>query len=168
MEPPSRLGRCARRTVHLISRYSMVTLAPAELVPRQWICHQDPPAADPRLSSQACVLYLFRDDTLGGTSFFEPTRSYAETSRLFADLKALSASQFADVYGIRPSYQLESNAYFKLTATVPARWNRAVFYSGSLFHSGQIVAPERLSADPATGRLTANFFFTCRQSLVKS
>lgn len=155
----------ARRLVQMLCRYSMVTLAPEELRPAQWICHQDPPAGDSSLSRQACVLYLFRDETFGGTSFYESTRSFAETSQLFADANAMTAAQFTARYGIRASYLCDSNAYFRRTATVPPRWNRAIFYSGALLHSGQITAPERLTADPATGRLTVNFFFTCRRDL---
>ena len=155
----------ARRLVQMLCRYSMVTLAPEELRPAQWICHQDPPAGDSSLSRQACVLYLFHDETFGGTSFYEATRSFEETSQLFADANAMTAVQFTERYGIRPSYLCDSNAYFRRTATVPARWNRAIFYSGALLHSGQITAPERLTADPATGRLTVNFFFTCRRDL---
>lgn len=155
----------ARRLVQMICRYSMVTLAPEELRPPQWICHQDPPAADPSLSQQACVLYLFHDEGLGGTSFYEATRSFGETAQLFADACAMSAAQFTERYGIQASYLCDSNAYFKRLATVPARWNRAVFYSGALLHSGQIAAPERLTADPATGRLTVNFFFSSRPNL---
>jgi len=155
----------ARRIVKMLCRYSMVTLSPEQLLPSQWICHQDPPDEDPSLSQLACTLYLFHDDALGGTSFYEATRSFAETSQLFADATAMTGPQFTERYGLQPSYQCDSNAYFRRTATVPARWNRAVFYSGALLHSGQIVAPERLTADPATGRLTANFFFSCRRNL---
>jgi hypothetical protein len=155
----------ARRLVQMICRYSMVTLAPAELLPGQWLCHKDPPLGDPHLTRQACVLYLFNDDTLGGTSFYEPTRSLAETSQLFADAAAMDARQFSERYGIQPSYLCDSNAYFSRTATVAARWNRAVFYSGALLHTGQIDAPQRLTADPATGRLTVNVFFSSRPKL---
>lgn len=155
----------ARRLVQMLCRYSLVTLAPGELRPSQWICHQDPPAGDRSLSRQASVLYLFRDESLGGTSFYEATRSFAETSQLFADASAMTAVQFTGRYGIQASYLCDSNDYFSRTATVPARWNRAVFYPGALLHSGQIAAPERLTADPATGRLTVNFFFSSRPNL---
>jgi Family of unknown function (DUF6445) len=155
----------ARRTVHTLGRYSLVTLAPEQLRPGQWLCHQDPADVDPSLSRQACVLYLFHDSALGGTSFYEPTRSAAETSQLLTDADQMNSTQFTERYGIRPAYLCDSNAYFRRVATVPARWNRVVFYSGALFHSGQIEVPERLSADPTTGRLTVNFFFSCRRNL---
>ena len=155
----------ARRIVRMLCRYSMVTLAPEELRPAQWICHQDPPGEDPSLSRLASVLYLFHDEALGGTSFYEATRSFEETARVIADASAMTPAQFTGRYGIRASYLCDDNAYFRRVATVPARWNRGVFYSGALLHSGQITAPERLTADPATGRLTVNFFFNCRRNL---
>ena len=155
----------ARRIADTLCRYSLVTLAPEELHPTQWICHQDPPAQDPSQSRVASVLYLFHEETFGGTSFYEPTRSIAETEQLFADSAAMTATQFTERHGIRPAYMCDSNAYFRRTATVPARWNRAIFYSGTLLHSGQITAPARLTSDPGTGRLTVNCFFNCRRNL---
>lgn len=122
----------ARRLVQMVCRYSLVTLAPGELRPPQWICHQDPPAGDLSLSRQAGVLYLFHDESLGGNSFYEATRSFAETSQLFADASAMTAAEFTRHYGIQASYLCDSNAYLRRTATVPARWNRAVFYIGRL------------------------------------
>jgi len=47
---------------------------------------------------------------------------------------------------------------------VPARWNRMIFYAGTIFHSGEIAHPQLLTDDPRTGRLTLNGFFTCRRS----
>ncbi len=153
----------ARRMVQLLGRYSLVTLAPAQLSPLQSICHQDPPTIDNSLSRQACVLYLFHDSALGGTDFYEPTRSHEDTSLLFEDGGRLTSVQFAERYAIDPAYMCDSNDYFKRVVSVPARWNRAVFYSGALLHSGHISSPELMTADPATGRLTLNFFFNCRR-----
>jgi hypothetical protein len=34
---------------------------------------------------------------------------------------------------------------------VTPRWNRVIFYDGSLFHCSHIPAPERLSDDPGAG-----------------
>jgi hypothetical protein len=155
----------ARRLVQTLCRYSMVTLEPAKLRPAQWICHQDPPLGDAGLTRQAGVLYLFQDETLGGTSFYEATRSFAETSQLMGDAATMDGGEFSARYGIEPSYLCDSNAWFKRMATVAARWNRAVFYSGALLHTGQIDAPGRLTADPATGRLTVNVFFSSRPNL---
>ena len=82
----------ARRLIKVISRFSMVTLAPRDLQPMQCICHRDRPLLDSRLSIQASVLYLFRDESLGGTSFYEPVRSTTETNQLFKDAANLGNS----------------------------------------------------------------------------
>jgi hypothetical protein len=50
-------------------------------------------------------------------------------------------------------------------ATVPARYNRIVFYEGTLFHSGEIARPDLLTRDPRSGRLSLNGFFNCRRNL---
>lgn len=157
----------ARRMVRTMCRYSMVTLASEQLSPAQSICHQDPPV-EAGLSRTAFLLYLFHDSALGGTSFYESMLSFAGTSQLFADANAMTAPQFTERYGIRPSYTCDSNAYFRSVATVQARWNRAIFYSGALLHSGRISAPDRLTSDPVSGRLTLNAFFDCQQNLPAS
>jgi hypothetical protein len=54
----------------------------------------------------------------------------------------------------------ESNDVAELLCTVPARFNRFVFYSGDLPHSAAITAPDLLSDDPRKGRLTLNLFFS--------
>lgn len=153
----------ARRLLQMHCRLSMVTLAPRDLRPYQWLCHSDNFGLEHGLSIQACVLYLFRDESLGGTGFYVPVRAVQEVSRLFADSTALSAAAFSDRYGIEPGYMLDSNAYFKRIGGVPARWNRLIFYDGSMLHSGDIRAPDKLDADPQSGRLTFNGFFTCRR-----
>lgn len=56
-----------------------------------------------------------------------------------------------------------SNRWFNQTASVPARWNRMIFYDGAVLHSGDIGAPEKLDGDPGRGRLTLNGFFVSRR-----
>ncbi|WCE04865.1 DUF6445 family protein [Pseudoxanthomonas sp. JBR18] len=160
----------ARRTLAMYSRLSMVTLRPDQLQPGQSICHQD------RLLVQggdrvrghelvaASVLYLFDDPRLGGTSFFAPTRAPAEVARLMADTGRLDPEAFERQYGIAQAYMTRSNAYFQRLATVPARFNRLIFYDASVFHSGHIDHPALLSEDLAQGRLTLNGFFTCSRA----
>ncbi|WP_139350197.1 DUF6445 family protein [Rhodanobacter sp. C03] len=156
----------ARRLLHMHCRLSMVTLAPEALRPCQWLCHSDNFGLDRSHSIQASVLYLFKDSSLGGTSFYEPARSAAEISQLFADSTALSGETFTQRYGIEPGYIHASNSYLTRIGSIPARWNRMIFYDGSLLHSGDIVSPEKLTADPLSGRLTFNGFFTCRRHAV--
>ena len=154
----------ARRTLHVQCRLSMVTLPPQALRPYQSICHTDGRHVDPRHSLQASVLYLFKDDSLGGTSFYEPVRSVEETARLFEDAGSLSSAEFTQKYGIAQGYICASNDWFAHIGRVAAKWNRIVFYDGGMLHSGDIFEPAKLSADPLSGRLTLNGFFTSRRN----
>jgi hypothetical protein len=157
----ARLG--GRRTLSMMVRLSLVTLPPQLLHPVQWLCHRDRPAPAPRdVVLGAMVAYLFRDSELGGTSFYRSLLSDEETVRMLSDASRMSAAEFSAHYGLEAGYLSGSNRYFERLAQVPAVWNRMLFYNGGLFHSGDITAPARLSADPRIGRLTLNGFFTCR------
>ena len=156
----------ARRTLQMHCRLSMVTTPPQPLRPNQWICHRDSDGLDAQQSVQASVLYLFKDETLGGTSFYEQIRSAEETAQLFRDAEKFSASDFAQKYSIEPGYINQSNRYFNQIGKIAPKWNRMIFYDGSILHSGDILAPEKLSADLRIGRLTLNGFFTSRRNMV--
>jgi hypothetical protein len=151
----------ARRTLQMYSRLSLVTLQPNELMPIQWLCHRDRMGVPPDQCVAASVLYLFKDESLGGTSFFMPKRDSEETEGLMRSAASALPDAFAAEIGIRPGYLIESNAYFERVCTVHARWNRMIFYDGSLFHSPDIREPQKLNPDPTIGRLTMNGFYTC-------
>lgn len=156
----------ARRVVELYSRLSMVTLQPPELTAYQRLCHRDRFNTDPTQSFAACVLYLFDNPDLGGTSFYVP-RDEAAAQQIFSagsEWRDLSSEECTRRLGNEPAYLTASNPYFELVATVPAAWNRVIFYDGAIFHSAHITEPQLLSADPALGRLTLNGFLTCRRS----
>ena len=153
----------ARRTLEHDVRLSMVTTPPDRLDPRQWQCHRDRVSTDPATLFVASVLYLFRDPALGGTSFYVPRQSPAATDRIQYDSQTLAPQAFTARYGLLPGYMDGSNAYFECVARVPPAWNRMILYDAGFFHSGDIGRPELLTADPATGRLTLNCFFTCRR-----
>ena len=155
----------ARRSVDVHCRFSMVTLPPQALRPIQWLCHRDDGRLPPRLSMQASVLYLFHNPQLGGTSFFDPLQPVAETDALFEDARRLTPETFAHKYRLRYGYMREPNEYFHLLGNIPARWNRLIVYDGGMLHTGDIGAPEQLSDDPLTGRLTLNGFFTSTRNL---
>src|SRR5690242_5859900 len=116
----------ARRLVKMNCRLSMVTLPPEKLRPYQWLCHTDRYGLDATQSIQASVLYLFKDPSLGGTSFYAPACSTDEIARLFADTTQLSNEAFTERYGIEPGYMRDSNAYFTRIGGVPARWHRLI------------------------------------------
>jgi hypothetical protein len=160
----ARLG--ARRTLRMYSRLSLVTLPPSALEPRQCICHRDRMMTNPDQVALASVLYLFRDSSLGGTSFYVPKRGVRETDELLLDSGRLPMAEFTQRYGVPQAYLTGSNDWFERVLQVPARWNRMIFYDGGMFHSGDITAPERLSDDPRSGRLSLNGFFTCSRAAV--
>lgn len=154
----------ARRTLRMYSRLALVTHRPDQLQPRQWICHRDRMEIETGRTVAACVLYLFHDASLGGTSFFQPRRPALEIDQLVHASGVMPGDAFSARFGIAPGYPLETNAWFEKRLTVPAAFNRLIFYDGMLFHAGDIRAPDRLSDDPAVGRLTLNGFFTCRRT----
>jgi hypothetical protein len=155
----------ARRLMHGMCRYSIVTLPPDELRPTQMICHRDEPVGSAQYSVSAAVLYLFHDETLGGTSFYKTAGSREGSARLFSDSRSMSSAEFAAAYGLPRTYLTGSNRYFTRIGTVAAKWNRMVFYDASFLHSGDIFAPERLTPDPGAGRLTLNFFYSSRRHM---
>lgn len=156
-----------RRVLQLYSRLSMVTLRPEQLSPFQRLCHRDKFNDDPAQSFAAGVLYLFKDAAMGGTSFYRPKLDEAAIDRMYAmdsEWGSMSREACTERLG-EPAYLVSSNDYFELIATVPAAWNRAIFYDGTIFHSSHITAPQLLSDDPTCGRLTLNSFLTCRSAL---
>ena len=155
----------ARRVMRSYSRLAMVTMAPHELAPRQWIAHRDRFDVPPGQCIGASVLYLFRDASLGGTSFFVPRRPASEIDLLVHESATDDREGFARKYGVEPGYQTQTNYWFEKVATIEPKFNRMVFYDGALFHCADVRAPEKLTRDPASGRLTFNGFFTCSKAL---
>lgn len=153
----------ARRIERHYARLSMVTRAPEQLMPWQWQPHVDQLATAPEQSVAASVLYLFDDPSLGGTAFYRPKRPATELLPMIEDSSRLPPAEFSAKHGVAPGYLTGSNDWFEKVASVPAAYNRLIVYSGTVFHSGEIAHPERLSDDPAIGRLTLNGFFTCRR-----
>lgn len=154
-----------RRTERMYSRLAITATPPDRLHPAQSICHVDRLSVDPQHRIVACVLYLFDDPALGGTAFYAPKHPPQILLPLIRDSGALTAEAFRTRYGIETGYMTASNAWFEKLCSVPARFNRMIVYEGTVFHSGEIAHPERLSRDPRRGRLTLNGFFTCRRKL---
>lgn len=148
-----------RRTLAMYSRLSLATLQPQQLRPLQRLCHRDRLGTEPGQGVAACVIYLFDDPALGGTAFYRPRRPVQAINADFARWNTLSDDAFTQELGAAPAYLTAGNTHFDHVCTVPALFNRAVFYDGAQFHSSHITQPERLSADPARGRLTLNGFF---------
>lgn len=147
----------ARRTLGVSSRLSLATLAPHQLSPLQRLCHRDAADLPGDQGVAACVAYLFDNARLGGTSFYRPTRALGEIAQLLRDARDGKVVPQA-------AYLTSSNDAFEQVASIPAAWNRAIFYDGGIFHAAQISEPALLRDDPATGRLTMNGFFRYRKA----
>jgi len=146
------------------ARFSRVMQDAATLDARQRICHRDDSGLDAGEMISASVHYLFKDQALGGTVFFRSLMSDADTQQFRRDASTLDASAFGDKYGLPPGYMTQSNRYFEVIGRLPAKWNRAVFYDGGIFHSGDIDwAGHKAGYLSAPGRLTLNAFFKSRQ-----
>ena len=151
-----------RGDIEFSSMLAITSLQPDELSNLQRICHTDPRREAGRVN-YASVLYLFDDEDLGGTAFYRwRNRSLIENAtKLDLDdpREALSYLQEHSAYFREPpSYMAGSNDIAEQLATIPAKFNRLLFYSGDVPHSADIENPLLLSDDPGTGRLTLNSF----------
>jgi hypothetical protein len=153
-----------RGRIGIRSLLSLLTLPADRLSFMQRICHIDP-NPDAGRAKFAALAYLFGDERLGGTSFYRWRNEdlvWKGVSMLRRDAgqgEDFLKQHFA-TFREPPRYMTESNDVAELLYTVPARFNRFVFYSGDTPHTGAITAPELLSADPKKGRLTLNLFFS--------
>jgi hypothetical protein len=160
----SKLYAFMRGRIGIRSLLSLATSPPGDLSFMQRICHVDP-NPDLGRAKYAALIYLFTDERLGGTSFYrwkneELVWQGVSMLRTDAGKGEEFLKQHFETFRAPPRYMNESNEIADLLYTVPARFNRFVFYSGDLPHSGAITAPELLSDDPAKGRLTLNLFFS--------
>jgi hypothetical protein len=144
------------------TQISLTTLQPEQF---SWI--QCLPHSDPRLEAgrvnYATVLYLFRDPELGGTGFYRwrDPAFWQEMTVLQRDDPEGGLAILRERFELfqRPwAYTTGSNEAVELLTMVPARFNRLIGYSGDLPHNAFVSQPERLSDDPARGRLTLNSF----------
>lgn len=139
--------------------FSLVTLPPSELAPLQRVPHVD--TVDPL---QFALLHYLCDPAFGGTAFYRH-RATGYESLTEARLAGYEAARDEELkaLGRDAVYITGDTDHFVRTAAYEAAWNRVLVYRSRLLHSGQILAPERLSADPRHGRLTANIFLNYRQ-----
>jgi len=158
----SRRFSFCRGDIHHSAHISMTTLRPDELNWGQRYCHTDPRTESDRLNF-AALLYLFEDEALGGTSFYRWKEvDILQRAATIGETDGAGALAFLqqhfEMFREPPSYMTGSNVVAELLHIVPARFNRLVFYSGDQPHSAYITAPELLSDDVLTGRLTLNCF----------
>ena len=143
----------------MYGRFSRVTQESSTLDSRQRICHRDDSGLEPGQMISALVHYLFHDEQMGGTVFFHSLMSDQDTQAFLRDASALDGSTFGAKYGIPAGFMTQSNRYFEVIGRVHAKWNRAVFYDGAIFHSGDIQGASPAGYLAGMGRLTVNAFY---------
>ena len=141
---------------------SMVTMQPDELSTFQRLCHTDPNLDSDR-TNYAALIYLFENEILGGTGFYRWKQLKAmEKAQAILNQDPEKGLAFLQkhfpTYRKPERYMIESNEIAEHLCTIPARFNRLIFYSGQIPHSAAITAPELLSMDFRKGRLTLNVF----------
>ena len=132
---------------------SLATTRQQDLRPIQSVPHVDSYDA-----AQIAGVHYFCPEELGGTSFYRHRSSAYENldagriaqyaPRLKAEVMALNLRSFSYIRG--------DTALFERTATVAAKFNRAIFYRSNVLHSGDIPADIGMPSGPRSGRLTAN------------
>ncbi len=125
-----------RGNLKLSSFLSMVTFRPDELSAVQRMCHTDP-APDPSRRPYAALLYLFENEELGGTSFF----NYSEKYELLKEVEAIAreepdkALEFLlenfPTFRKDASYMTESNEIAELLCTIPCALQSHDFLFGT-------------------------------------
>ncbi|RYE03681.1 MAG: hypothetical protein EOP61_03640 [Sphingomonadales bacterium] len=149
-------GLGAVRLANAECNFSLVTLAPDELVAAQRIPHVD--TTDPL--QFAFLHYLCRPHQ-GGTAF------YRHRATGFEALTPERAAHYDHVRRTEqgrepPGYIAGDTRHFEQTGGVEAVYNRLAIYRSRVLHSGRIPAGATLSKDPRKGRLTANIFVNYR------
>ena len=129
--------------------FSMVTTPPASLSPPQRAPHFDSTAPN----HIAVLHYLCETE---GTAFYRQRATGIEivdqaNVETFVDAARRTAA-------LASGYILGSDPHYEQIGQVRGLRDRLVIYRGSTLHSGIIPPGTTLSADPRTGRLTANIF----------
>ncbi len=144
------------------TQVSLTTMQPEDFSWIQCLPHSDPRQSADRVN-YATVLYLFEDQSLGGTGFYRwrDLEFWQDmTQRQLNDPEGgleLLRERF-EMFRKPWQYTTESNEAVELLTMVPARFNRIICYSGDIPHNAFVSHPERLTDDPRSGRLTLNSF----------
>ena len=154
-----------RRVASMLSRLSLATQHPNQVLPGQRLPHRDTAGLPAGQEMAAMVLYLFKDERLGGTSFFRPRVPLAEITALLHELRRQERAGEVTTADVPSTFAIGSTRHFEKVLTIPPRYNRAIFYNGGLFHSGDLHSPELMVNDPRMGRLTVNAFFHVRMAM---
>ncbi len=144
------------RNLSLNTFYSLVATPPEQLGVLQRLPH-----FDSNKKHFFAITHYLNPGEYGGTGLFRhrPTGFENVTEDRLQDYVS-AGDAFLRAHGDPPAaYIAQSTDHFELYERIEYRPNRVVAYPGSMLHSGLIDPARDISADPATGRLTANFFF---------
>lgn len=148
------------RRLNFFGFFALATQEPDGLEPIQKIPHRDSP--DPfRI---ALVHYLCRGHS-GGTAFFRhQTTGFESVDYERADAYDTAAARELSEGGARLTRHVtDSTPNYEQVDAAAMAFNRLVVYRSHVLHSG-LLDGAILSADPATGRLTANSFLEVARS----
>ena len=134
---------------------SLLTTPAAQLQPLQRLPHFD--KAEPL---HLAILHYLTEGPHGGTGFFRHDLSGlekitpAQQQGYFSQLQQQLAAQG----GAAAGFPSATTPHFTLYQQLAYKPNRLLIYPGHLLHSALVEPATDLSADPLTGRLTANLF----------
>jgi Family of unknown function (DUF6445) len=138
--------------------FSIVTTPPEDLRPLQKVPHIDTNSA-----LHFAVVHFLCNGPFGGTAFYRQNATGFENitpsrEREWARHRDHAISTIPDDAG----YIDDGSGEYQRIGFVSAKFNRLILYRSHLLHSGLIPPGMPMSDDPATGRLTANFFIGYR------
>jgi len=135
---------------------SLITRDPDKLAPLQRIPHID--TVDPL---RIALLHYFCDESFGGTAFYKHRGTGLETISAGQEPEYLRTRDREMTDGAPgKGYLREGNVNYEQLDVVQSCFNRLVVYRSCLLHCGVIPEDMNRSADPRTGRLTANVFIS--------
>ncbi len=133
--------------------FGLATIATDAFTPAQRAPHAD----SFRLNSFASVHYLSHA-AFGGTAFYRHKATGLEViTPIRSDKYARTRRQELAELGEQPASATET--LYDEIGYVEAKFNRLVFYRAGQLHRSRLSDGAPLTADPKTGRLTANLFF---------
>lgn len=141
--------RCTRQL------FSLVTTPESELEVLQRVPH-----LDSRWPYCFAIMHYLNPGDFGGTGFFRhrPTGFERIADRHFDEFRE-QAMRYMERHGTPSArYCSQSDDHFEMIGAVGYRENRIVVYPGNLLHTALVDPEQDISADPSTGRLTANLF----------
>jgi hypothetical protein len=135
--------------------YSLVATPPEKLQVLQRVPH-----FDSTMRYFYAVTHYLNPGNFGGTGLFRHTPTgFENVTEDRLQTYAQAGDSYLRAHGDPPAEYIRATGdHYELIEAIDYKPNRLIAYPGSLLHSGLIDPDKDINADPATGRLTANFF----------